>query len=313
MGHKVRRVPLDFQWPLNKRWDGFIRPDNLDGIPCHRCNGDGWSHRGRYLHGLWYGKVPFQPEDNGSVPFSPTMPAVWAFAERNVTRSLGFYGGTGKRVILMEATRLANLWNGMWCHHLNAHDVEALIEAGRLLDFTHVWDTETRRWMPRDLPAVPPPEDVNLWSITGFGHDSINAGVCIKARARRENVPYLCSTCQGEGDLEAYPGQRDEAENWEPTEPPEGEGWQLWETVTEGSPISPVFPTGQALARWLTTPDGAAQCNIGTPPMPYDVALAFVMEGHCFTLYTNEDGVHDGPQFVGQTALRNQEDTDGDG
>lgn len=34
-------------------------------------------------------------------------------------------------------------------------------------------------------------------------------------------------------------------------EPPTGEGYQCWETVTEGSPISPVFKTLVELCEWL--------------------------------------------------------------
>lgn len=33
-------------------------------------------------------------------------------------------------------------------------------------------------------------------------------------------------------------------------DPPEGEGYQLWETTTEGSPQSPVFETLEALCEW---------------------------------------------------------------
>lgn len=33
-------------------------------------------------------------------------------------------------------------------------------------------------------------------------------------------------------------------------EVPEGEGYQLWETTSEGSPISPVFETLEALCEW---------------------------------------------------------------
>lgn len=31
---------------------------------------------------------------------------------------------------------------------------------------------------------------------------------------------------------------------------PEGEGYQLWEVTSEGSPVSPVFTTDEDLARW---------------------------------------------------------------
>lgn len=34
------------------------------------------------------------------------------------------------------------------------------------------------------------------------------------------------------------------------TEPPQGNGWQLWETTSEGSPASPVFATLDELCEW---------------------------------------------------------------
>lgn len=34
-------------------------------------------------------------------------------------------------------------------------------------------------------------------------------------------------------------------------DPPKGEGFQLWETITEGSPLSPVFDTPEELTKWL--------------------------------------------------------------
>ena len=36
-------------------------------------------------------------------------------------------------------------------------------------------------------------------------------------------------------------------------EPPEGEGYQLWETTSEGSPVSPVFATLEELCSWCET------------------------------------------------------------
>jgi len=35
-------------------------------------------------------------------------------------------------------------------------------------------------------------------------------------------------------------------------EPPTGEGFQLWETTSEGSPVSPVFASAEELADWCT-------------------------------------------------------------
>ena len=33
-------------------------------------------------------------------------------------------------------------------------------------------------------------------------------------------------------------------------DPPSGPGWQLWETTSAGSPVSPVFATPEELAEW---------------------------------------------------------------
>ncbi len=42
-------------------------------------------------------------------------------------------------------------------------------------------------------------------------------------------------------------------EAWQEVPPPTGEGWQLWETVSDGSPISPVFPTKEAFIEYLVS------------------------------------------------------------
>lgn len=36
-----------------------------------------------------------------------------------------------------------------------------------------------------------------------------------------------------------------------PYKPPTGEGYQCWETTSEGSPITPIFKTFDALCKWL--------------------------------------------------------------
>ncbi|HEY2088616.1 MAG TPA: hypothetical protein VGH54_21675 [Mycobacterium sp.] len=151
--------------------------------------------------------------------------------------------------IAREAARLSKMWNGQWCHHLSQDDVNALVGRGRLMDFTHTWSREGG-WQKKDPAVVPTAAQVNEWSLSGFGHDSINAGIAVSARCEREGFADRCPTCGGHGTTEAYEGQRAEAEAWEPAEPPAGDGWQLWETTTEGSPKSPVFATAEELAAW---------------------------------------------------------------
>lgn len=302
MSREIKRVALNFTWPLGEVWEGYLMPDRLRERKCTVCDGRGYSPRASELYDLWYGNRPFWPELYGSTSLTPDTPAVRAFAENNVRRAPDFYG-TGEYAIQREATRLCALWNNMWCHHLNSDDVAALIEAGRLMDFTHRW-TPTTRWQPIDPPVVPTPGQVNEWSIRGFGHDSLNAHVVIKARCRREGVPLTCSTCDGHGTVEVYPGQRAEGKAWERTEPPASEGWQLWETVSEGSPVSPVFPSDEALAGWLTTKEGTQA--VGTRYRPVSLTLeqacGFVRWGWAPTGIGNTGGYHDGAEYIATEA-----------
>lgn len=295
MGREVKRVPLDFNHPVRVTWPGFLMPDTLNEKKCWHCDGSGYSGFARHQHARWYGNVPFDPSETGSTRLTPQTPAVRAFAERNVGHSPDFYG-TGEWVIVREARRLADLWNGMWSHHLHQDDVDALIAGGRLYDFTHTF-TRGEGWKPIDPSPVVTAEQVNTWSLHGFGHDGINSSVAVQAACERAGEPLLCNKCDGHGSHERYPGQRAEAEAWEATGPPEGEGWQLWETVSEGSPISPVFASAEQLATWMTRND----CTVNGPVRPFDAALKFVMAGWAPSFVsTPERGFEDGVSFVGR-------------
>lgn len=80
--------------------------------------------------------------------------------------------------------------------------------------------------------------------------DCSGRGQLIQAAGLDPDVWGICTTCQGHGSIEKYPGQREESEAWEPTDPPTGDGWQLWGTTSEGEPMTPVFATAEALARY---------------------------------------------------------------
>lgn len=294
MGREVKRVPLDFDHPLNEVWTGFRMPEKLRLPDCPACGGRGYSPRALYLFDLWYGYVPFTPEDNGSVPLTPESPAVRAFAERNI-RNAPRYFGAGEIAIRQEARRLADLFNSQWSHHVNADDVAALVEAGRLHDLTHTW-VKGDGWQPKVPAEVPTPEQVNDWVIvTPFGHDAINASVVVRARCERESVSETCSACDGKGDS-ATDEQRAAYDAWESTGPPEGEGWQLWETVSEGSPISPVFATAEDLATWMTQ----NRCTVDGPMSSYEAALRFVRAGWAPSFIASPaTGIVSGAEWVG--------------
>lgn len=67
-----------------------------------------------------------------------------------------------------------------------------------------------------------------------------------KHMARIKGVPITSYGCP---DYDKYFSEIDNKLK-ELCEPPKGDGYQLWETTSEGSPVSPVFETLDALCEW---------------------------------------------------------------
>jgi hypothetical protein len=258
----VKRVPLGFGYPLNQTWEGYLLPEWLHEVPCQNCNGTGGSPEYDEIYKKWYGQINFDPSETGSEPLTPQTPAVRTLAERKVERDPSFYG-RGEMAIEREAQRLAQLWNGQWCHHLEQVDVDALLAKDRLRDLTHT-SVKGEGWQPRDPMPKITPEMVNEWSILSFGHDAINCWTVVEAKCKRLGLPTTCQVCEGHGCIEKWPGQRKVAEEWKGTEPPTGDGYQLWQSVSEGGPVSPVFKCREDLAMWLTDNEDVAGIKYST-------------------------------------------------
>ena len=95
-------------------------------------------------------------------------------------------------------------------------------------------------------------EEVNRAAITDpLSAGSSDAHTCVIAVCDREGVASECPACGGHGSVEKWHGQRATADAWEGFDPPAGDGWQMWENTSEGSPMSPVFETAEALIDWL--------------------------------------------------------------
>lgn len=287
MGREVKRVPLDFSWPLDKVWDGYLNPHYGRSSKCDACDGTGYGPVAKMLYDQWYGNAPFIPQTTGSAPYTPDHPAVRAFAARQIKCDSWYYG-SGEAAIAREAERLCRLWNAQWCHHLDADDVAALLAADRLWDFTRVVRSDKditapkhpNGWLMESNGYVPTPQEVNDWGIVGFGHDSCNAWACVKAKAKRMGHDTECLACHSDGRLWPSPEAKHAYESWEPTEPPVGKGWQFWETVTEGSPQSPVFATPIGLENWLVEDQGYSR----------EGARAFVESGWVPSMVITGDG-----------------------
>jgi len=213
MGRKLKRVSLSFKWPLNQVWVGYINP--YKSVQCKICEGSGLSPEMKELHDSWY-------------------------------------------------THLRTDGKEGWGHHLDEQDVAALLKASRLWDFTRIPINDEQRelvkkrvasgkhnsWLPFDNGVIPTPEQVNEWSRKGIGHDGLNHWVCVKARAKRLGIKQNCPYCKGKGHFWFSKEIEKKAERFKGRNPPKGRGYQLWETTSEGSPISPVFKTMDELCGW---------------------------------------------------------------
>lgn len=201
MGHReLKRVPLDFQSPLNKVWEGYINP-YPGPLTCNLCDGSGYNTATKQIADEFY-----------------------SFEDRSLA----------------------------WYDKITQDEVQALVDENRLMDFTHTCK-RGEGWKRREDGYIPTAEEVNAYQHHGGmgGHDAINRHILIEARAKRLGVFGKCPICKGEGTL-PHP---DEAikklhEEWREYDPPAGAGYQLWETCSEGSPISPVFVTAEELADW---------------------------------------------------------------
>lgn len=186
MGRELKRVALDFQWPLEKPWKGYVNPHYQK---CTACDGAGDTVARRRLEDLVH-LLMLSGED----------------------------AGRGKCHPWLISGELLNTY-GCVCGPDMAELTGALAE----------------RAPDRSL-----------------GHDACDrfraVNKIIQAAGLAPKVWGICPECDGKGIPNAVYAAY---EAWEQTEPPEGPGYQIWETVTEGSPISPVFATPEELAHYM--------------------------------------------------------------
>jgi hypothetical protein len=230
MGRLLKRVPLDFKWPINQTWKGYVSPYRSQ--ECKSCDRSGYNPETKKIHDEWYNF------DNAVYRPNPYR--------------------TNARYNIKAHS-----------NHITESEVEALVRGGRLSDLMDSWyhfnDEKNvwekldrplprgeREWVECKQPTFPTPEEVNRWNMTGMGHDSINSSICVRTRAQELGVYGMCDTCDGEGEIWYSDTVKQLAEEFEGYDPPMGTGYQMWENTSEGSPQSPVFETLDELCDWCS-------------------------------------------------------------
>ncbi len=245
MSREIRRMPLDFDWPLGKVWEEYLTPKRLQEDPCPDCyrpgpggertSGCGSTAAAEWVHGALY-LIGMMAEDVRSQSFAGTADQFTRFGDDR--SKLHPYLADLQRINVYE-------------HRRPSADIIDLVTG-----------------------------------ITGRDNLSMGTGSDFAYGARKAllvaaGLPEdwgTCPTCQGHGSVEAFEGQRAAAEAYheENHDPPTGEGWQVWETTSDGSPISPVFAEKEHLVIWLTT----KYTGIGhNGPLTREQAQAFVEAG----------------------------------
>lgn len=242
MSRKVKRVPLDFDWPLNEVWEGYIYKG--PNRPCPAGCDNGHTVAGQYLESI-VRLLLLAGSDVATRPEEPVHP--WLL-------NIPFGGGKKPTPDMIELT------TGL---------------AGR---------------SPVDRV---------------IGHDSLDVYTTSRTIIRAAGlVPYsdsedgkgawgICQTCFGHT---GHPDDRAAIEAFERTEPPVGDGWQMWETVSEGSPISPVFSTPEELAEWLSQNNRGV--DVGTTKEQW---LRMIHVGSSFASFVSYG--NDGPLVTGVQAI----------
>lgn len=85
-----------------------------------------------------------------------------------------------------------------WSDNITQDEVQALVDAGRLKDWTHEF-VPGGGWQKKTPEYIPTAAEVNA-AQSGFrSHDAINRMYLIEARLKRLGLPHSCPTCEGHG------------------------------------------------------------------------------------------------------------------
>lgn len=255
MSREIKRVPLTFDWPIDKTWEGYESPTSLEGERCEPCNASGQTHFGWWLQNFSYVMGMLADDVHHQEQGKPMHPWLIEFPRHHGHFEYPVKGdpqsGYGTFVIDRPGPDAVEFFT-----RLIATEADKDSYAGKEPHYAVVR---------------------KLLEITG--------------------MDVTCPDCNGRGSTEKYPGQRAEAEAWEASEPPEGDGWQLWQTVSDGAPMSPVFATADELAGWMSDPAR------GSDWVPAATAAQFIAAGWAPSgIFTPGTGVVTGVEYVGHHA-----------
>ena len=223
MGRTLKRVPLDFVWPLKKLWGGYVnpyyKPCPEDGLTC------------------------FNGQSGGREWLEVLLRLLTLAAEE------AQYTGD------LEAQRRFQKHGRIWPHPY----LQDLPTKPQHVVWAPAQPSERPSMVPLSVTTLPLTADLLdlVKRLGGEGPDRVlgfGSGTTWRIEKKLLELAGLdhetwgiCPVCHGE---RLDPAMKQAHDEWRPTEPPTGVGYQLWETTSEGSPLSPVFPTLKELCAY---------------------------------------------------------------
>jgi len=267
MGREIKRVALDFDWPLDKTWKGFLNPWYDYCYPCSDCRSG------------YYGEV----NENGlNLKAKQEYREIgrmldqrkWAelFTKDVVSEIYHNWYTREKMLQLPFFSRTPVNFADLYRERFRSELPERVMASG--CDNIETLDEEDHKVI--DFAIELCLEGKLPWQHSkeiSYSKRDMNYAI-FSSRRKISGEDYKCETCDGESSVWESEYHEKMCDEWESTEPPTGEGWQVWETVSEGSPITPVFATAEELVDYLV--------DVGTAwgqKYSREAAQAFVKSG----------------------------------
>lgn len=262
MGREIKRVPAGFDWPLDKVWGGFINPHFR---PCSQRNITCFG--GRTAAAKWMDALCRFIAEVGR-----------GCAEDHRREELRSRGVRAPHPYLTD-WHLAPRFEIPEDVHKAMGDLETQQQRSRYL-FDYL-ERNPLDVLPLDgellsvlakFTGITPKEFGEFGSTASWDVQKTVfsiAGVDVDGWGR-------CPVCAGDN---LDPAVRQAYEAWQETPIPTGDWWQVWETVSEGSPVTPAFKTDTALVDYLVANGDAWDQKRGKGGWPRPAATRFVKAG----------------------------------